>query len=93
VLLPNEAESERVIYMRNWERELDKVLELNHKQLLQSAGNISHEDALKKAIVEYEKYRAKLKLTEKEDSRQEYLLDIRELERIEETFKIDEELE
>ena len=79
----HEAEGGRVIFMRDWERELDKVLELNRRELLHSAGKISHEEALKKAIVEYEKYRANLKLTEKEDSEQEYLLDIRELERLE----------
>ncbi|MCL1931716.1 MAG: virulence RhuM family protein [Treponema sp.] len=79
----HEAEGERVIYMRDWERELDKVLELNRKELLQSAGKISHEEALKKAIAEYEKYRVNLKLTEKEDSEQEYLLDIKELEKLE----------
>jgi len=77
----HEAEGERVIYMRDWERELDKVLELNRKELLQSAGKITHDEALKKAIAEYEKYRANLKLTEKEDSEQEYLLDIKELEK------------
>ena len=79
----HEAEGGRVIFMRDWERELDKVLELNRRELLHSAGKISHEEALKKAIAEYEKYRANLKLTEKEDSEQEYLLDIRELERLE----------
>jgi hypothetical protein len=86
----HEAEGERVIYMRDWERELDKVLELNRKELLQSAGKISHEEALKKAIVEYEKYRANLKLTEKEDSEQEYLLDIKELEKLEAEFGKDD---
>ena len=79
----HEAESERVIYMRDWERELDKVLELNRRELLQSAGTITHEEALQKAIAEYEKYRATLKLTEKNDSEQEYLLDIKELEKLE----------
>jgi hypothetical protein len=79
----HEAESEHVIFMRDWERELDKVLELNRKELLQSAGKISHEKALQKAIAEYEKYKAKLKLTEKEDSEREYLLDIKELEKLE----------
>jgi len=82
----HEAEGERVIYMRDWERELDKVLELNRKELLQSTGKISHEEALKKAIAEYEKYRANLKLTEKKDSEQEYLLDIKELEKWEAEF-------
>ena len=72
--------------MRDWERELDKVLELNRKELLQSGGKISHEEALKKAIAEYEKYRANLKLTEKADSEQEYLLDIKELEKLEAEF-------
>ena len=82
----HETEGERVIYMRDWERELDKVLELNRKELLQSGGKISHEEALKKAIAEYEKYRANLKLTEKADSEQEYLLDIKELEKLEAEF-------
>jgi len=79
----HEAESERIIYMRDWEQELDKVLELNRKELLKSAGKITHEEALQKAITEYEKYREKLKLTEKKDAEQEYLLDIKELEKLE----------
>ena len=79
----HEAESERIIYMRDWEQELDKVLELNRKELLQSTGEISHEEALQKAITEYEKYKGKLKLTEKKESEQEYLLDIKELEKLE----------
>jgi hypothetical protein len=87
----HEAESERVIFMRDWERELDKVLELNRKQLLDSAGKISHEDALKKAIAEYEKYRSKMKLAEKEASQQEYLLDIKELQKLEEKLDLKED--
>jgi len=82
----HEAESERIICMRDWEHELNKVLELNRKELLQSAGKIKHEEALQKAIAEYEKYREKLKLTEKKDSEREYLLDIKELEKLEKTF-------
>ena len=42
--------------MRDWIGELDGFLTMTHKEILEGAGKISHEKALKKAHEEYDKY-------------------------------------
>ena len=42
--------------MEDWKKELDSFLTMTHKEILQSSGTVSHEDALKKAHKEYDKY-------------------------------------
>ena len=42
--------------MEDWKKELDSFLTMTHKDILQGAGTISHEKALKKAHDEYDKY-------------------------------------
>ena len=42
--------------MEDWKKELDSFLTMTHKEILQSAGTVSHEKALKKAHEEYDKY-------------------------------------
>lgn len=42
--------------MGDWKKELDSFLTMTHKEILQGAGTISHEKALKKAHEEYDKY-------------------------------------
>ena len=45
-----------VMTMKDWKKELDSFLTMTHKEILQGAGTISHEKALKKAHEEYDKY-------------------------------------
>jgi len=42
--------------MDDWKKELDSFLTMTHKEILQGAGTVSHEKALKKAHEEYDKY-------------------------------------
>ena len=42
--------------MEDWKKELDSFLTMTHKEILQGAGTVSHEKALKKAHEEYNKY-------------------------------------
>ena len=42
--------------MKDWVKELDKFLTITHKDILNGAGTISHEKALKKAHKEYDNY-------------------------------------
>lgn len=42
--------------MQDWISELDSFLKMTRKNILMNAGSISHEDALKKAHEEYDKY-------------------------------------
>ncbi len=46
--------------MRDWVTKLDDFLKLSDHELLNHAGKISHEEAIKKAHIEYEKYRKTL---------------------------------
>ena len=45
-----------IMTMKDWINELDLFLRMTRKNILDNAGSISHEDALKKAHKEYEKY-------------------------------------
>jgi len=54
-----QALNRRPMYMKDWIRQLDMFLTLSGRELLDHAGKISHEQALKKAQIEYEKYRQK----------------------------------
>ena len=42
--------------MKDWIKELDGFLTMTHKEILEGAGKISHEKALEKAHMEYDKY-------------------------------------
>lgn len=45
-----------VMTMRDWINELDSFLKMTRKNILTHAGSVSHENALKKAHEEYDKY-------------------------------------
>ncbi|MCW7491960.1 virulence RhuM family protein [Leptospira sp. 2 VSF19] len=68
------------MYMKDWIARLDTILQLNGRELLTHAGQISHEMALKKSEEEYEKYRLTQKTKEKEESLKELEEDIKKLE-------------
>lgn len=48
------------MYMKDWIMKLDDFLRLSGRKLLTHAGNVSHEQALNKAMKEYESYHSKL---------------------------------
>jgi len=79
----HEAKSERLIFMKDWEVELNRILEFNRKAILHGKGKVSREDAEKKALAEYAKYRERVRPIELAEWQQEYLLDIKELEKME----------
>lgn len=54
------------MYMKDWIQRLDIILQLNGRELLTHAGKISHDVALEKAGIEYEKFRDAQKSIEKE---------------------------
>ena len=53
------AIEEREMRMADFVRELDNILRTTGRNVLDNAGQISHEQAKKKAIAEYKKYKAK----------------------------------
>lgn len=63
-----QALNRKPMYMRDWLERLDDFLRMTGNDILQHAGTISHQQALKKANAEYEKYKEQTKneLTEAE---------------------------
>jgi hypothetical protein len=73
-----QAEREQVMTMNDWSKYLDNILTMSGEQLLQDAGNVTHEQAMEHATKEYRKYKQRTI----SDVEKDYLDSIRELERI-----------
>jgi hypothetical protein len=71
------------MYMKDWIQRLDVIIQLNGRELLTHAGKISHEMALAKSAIEYEKYHEEQKKLEYEESLIELEKDIANLIKIE----------
>jgi len=52
-----QAEREQVMTMNDWAAYLDRILTMSGEQLLQGSGNVSHEEAMEHATIEYRKYK------------------------------------
>jgi len=73
------AQQQTPMYMTDWIKRLDAILQLNGRELLAHAGKISHEKALEKSGMEFEKYKAAEKKIQKEQSLKEIESDIEKL--------------
>ena len=49
------------MYMADWVKQLDAFLKMTNKNILQHTGNISHQEAIKKAHSEYKAYKEQIK--------------------------------
>jgi hypothetical protein len=56
-----QALNRKPMYMKDWVERLDDFLRMTGNDILQNAGTISHQQALKKAGQEYEKYKERTK--------------------------------
>ena len=54
-----QAEREQPMTMADWAAHLDRILTMGGEKLLESAGSVSHEQAIDKAKTEYKKYQQK----------------------------------
>jgi len=54
-----QALSRKPMYMKDWITKLDEFLKVSERDILTHAGRISHEEAIEKARLEYEKFRKK----------------------------------
>jgi len=54
-----QAMKHKPMYMDDYIRQLDKILASTGEDVLQSAGSVSHEQAVEKALTEYKKYQLK----------------------------------
>lgn len=73
------AQQRTPMYMKDWISRLDSILQLNGRELLTHAGNVSHDMALQKSEQEYEKFKQTQKQIEKEQSLKEIEEDIKKL--------------
>ncbi|MDR0866716.1 MAG: virulence RhuM family protein [Candidatus Symbiothrix sp.] len=73
------AQQHTPMYMKDWIERLDIILQLNGRELLNHAGTISHELALQKSEIEFEKYRQTQKVLEREQNLKEIEEDIKRL--------------
>ncbi|MFP4473263.1 MAG: RhuM family protein [Candidatus Omnitrophota bacterium] len=73
------ALQQKPMYMKDWIKQLDAVIKMNGRELLEHAGTISHKMALEKSEEEYEKYRAKARALEHEESLKELENDIKKI--------------
>ncbi|MBN2039156.1 MAG: virulence RhuM family protein [Spirochaetes bacterium] len=74
------ARQQTPMYMKDWIERLDVIIQLNGRELLTHAGKISHEMALEKSSLEYDKYKTRIKFIEHEDSLKELEEDMKSLE-------------
>ena len=70
------------MYMTDWIQRLDTILQMNKRELLNHAGNISHEKALQKSGEDFKKFLLSQKEIEKEQSIKEIEEDIKKLSRL-----------
>ena len=73
------AQQNTPMYMNDWANRLDSILQLNGRELLTHAGNISHQMATEKSEIEYEKFKIQQIALEKEISLQELEEDIKKI--------------
>jgi len=57
VFAEGQALRKKTMYMKDWIKKLDGFLDLNERDILNDAGKITHELAVKNAKKEYEKYK------------------------------------
>lgn len=67
------------MYMKDWIARLDGILQLNGRELFTHAGKISHQMALDKSEVEFEKYKTTQTQLQHEQSLKEIEADIKKL--------------
>ncbi len=73
------AQQRTPMYMDDWIKRLDVILQLNGRELLTHAGNISHNMALEKSSLEYEIYKKQQQQLEYQESINELENDIKQL--------------
>lgn len=67
------------MHMKDWIARLDVIIQMNGRELLKHAGQISHEMAVEKSLIEFKKYKETQKLIEREKNLKELENDIIEL--------------
>ncbi len=71
------AQQHTPMYMKDWIERLDVILQMNGRDLLESAGEISHKLAVERANTEYKKYKENIKELEATENLNEIIEDIK----------------
>ena len=81
-----QAIEQKPMYMKDWIAQLDDFLKLSGRELLKNAGLISHEEAVNKALQEYDKYQQE-HLNDQSIAENHFLDSVKELKAIEQVAK------
>lgn len=73
------AQQQTPMYMQDWIERLDRILQLNGRELLTHAGKISHQMAVDKSTEEYEKFKESERNQQIEQSLKEIENDIKKM--------------
>ncbi|MEW6501608.1 MAG: virulence RhuM family protein [Thermodesulfobacteriota bacterium] len=73
------AQQRTPMYMRDWIARLDAIIQLNGRELLTHAGKISHQMALEKSALEYDRYRETMRQRQHDESLKELEQDIQHI--------------
>ncbi len=73
------AQQRTPMSLKDWIQRLDAIIHLNGRELLTHAGKISHQMALEKSTLEYDKYRKTQKQIQHEESLKELVQDIKRI--------------
>ena len=73
------AQQQTPMYMSDWIARLDSLLQLNGREILTHAGTISHQMAVDKSELEFQKFKSTQSLFEQEQSLKEIEADIKKL--------------
>ena len=71
----------KTMTMQDWVHELDSFLKMTHNDILQTKGIVSHEEALKKAHAEYDKYMQKHLTRAEKDYLEIMNIEVKEIEK------------
>jgi hypothetical protein len=77
-----QALNRKPMYMKDWITKLDEFLKVSERKILKHAGKISHEAAIEKARIEYDKFR-KLILEEPTPVERHFIEAVREVKELE----------
>lgn len=73
------AQQQTPMYMKDWIERLDRILQLNGRELLTHAGNISHQMAVDKSTEQYQKFKEGERNQQIEQSLKEIENDIKKM--------------
>lgn len=73
------AQQRTPMYMKDWTRRLDAIIQLNGRELLSHAGKVSHQMAKEKAAMEYGKFQETQRRVQREESLKELEEDIKKM--------------